>query len=727
MSNSKTINPLYGVEIGSTIDATTGKFSLTVVKGPINAMITQEESQKSMSGESSYVYSDQMNQGSFGLSGSYGISGVSKLQSSMSSYVGNSAAVSSKSVAVNYNAFSIGGVEYIDFEELNASELIAGLSKACQQSILDVLDAYNKVVAAASELDVDLLIILESDDPKYAGVKDLVSTWVNISEKFRTNYGDGLVVGVSWGAFGGVKMLMTAEGNADSWKYGGQSDFSYAGIGKSVAVKATYDGSQSSSEAKVEVDCDHYVSGSVLAPQIDEWFKQVSGKGFSELADVKVMDVAPDMKIKEGAPSIPDFEKPKPDGSITSKVGEIKDLKGLEAFAKASAYDEAKKNNPELTLEQFLKDADSPAQTSVLENFRQNVSENDINTLIFEDDDLLLKTTSQVSTSSKKAEAEKTVEVKGYVPLGVWISNWADLFPWMAQGYYNSIDNIEGEEAVRQRVMLQDYQALSRLYYIAHSSGITEFKRNDPTLPRVTSLSIAVAFGNAAESIQESMGNNEAIKQIYDDLGETPKLIYNLWNEISFLRDCELGMGLLKDGKSIGNQKSGGDSNRQSYELTSIEFSGKNYTAFSQTYKVLPLISPDGDISAFGPEQGGLSSIYSSEIVFSKPGRAKYLTFDFDKNDKVLKNADLGVTLFPIPYAAAKGINWKGMSLSTNIGAVTEFNNSLKQFNDQLSRLNAWSFSSANWDVDWSGEDAYRQKRIIKQYVGLIDEIPNIL
>lgn len=725
MSKLNPINPLYGVEIGSTIDATTGKFSMTVVKAPINTMITQEESTKSMSGESSYVYSDQMNQGSFGMSGSYGISGVSKLQSSMSSYVGNSSAVSSKFVAVNYNAFSLGGVEYIDLEQLNASDLIAGLSKGCKQSVMDVLDAYNTVVAAAAELGVDLLIILESDNPKYADAKKLVSDWVNVSEKFRSNFGDGLVVGVAWGAFGGVNMLMTSEGSSDSWKYGGQADFSYAGIGKSVAVKATYDGSQSSSETNVKVNCTSFVSGSVLAPQIDEWFKQVSGKTFAELADVKVMDVAPDMKIKEGAPSIPDFEKPKPDGGITSKVGEIKDLKGLEAFAKASAYDEAKKKNPDLSLEEFLKEAKQPADTEALESFREDVSQNEIDTLIFENDEILLKTALYATGSSNERESEKT-EVKGYVPLGIWISNWADLFPWMAQGYYNSIDNIGNEEAVRQRVMLQDYQALSRLYYIAHSSGITEFKRKDPSLPRVSSLSIADAFANAAGSMQTSLGDTAKIKNIYDNLGATPRLIYDLWNKVSFLRDCELGMGLMKDGKSIGSPISGGDDNRQSYKLSSIEFSGKNYTAFSQNYKVLPLISPDGDISVFGPKQGGLSSIYTSEIVFSKPGRAKYLTFDYDENSKVLKNADLGVTLYPIPYSAAKDINWKGMSLSTNIGSVTQFNDALKQLNEQLNRLDAWSYSSSNWDVDWNGEDAYIQKRVLKQYVGLIDEISNI-
>jgi len=724
MSNS-TINPLFGVEVGSTVDATTGKFSMTVVKKPISVMITQKESIKSMSGESSYVYADQMNQGSFGLSGSYGITGVGKLKSSMAAYVGNSSAVSSKVVSVNYNAFSIGGVEYIDFEELNASELIAGLSKGCQESVLSVLDAYNAVVKAADELGVDLLVILESDDPKYDDVKKLVSTWVKLSEDFRTNYGDGLVVAVSWGAFGGVNMLMKQEGAASSWKYGGQADFSYAGLTKSVAVKSTYDGSQSTGEAHVEVSCKSYVSGGVLEEQIDTWLKEVTGKSFSQLADVKVMDVAPSMTITADPPAIPDFQTPTPSKSIAGKVGEIKDLEGLEALAKASAYDEAKKKNPDLTLEEFLKGADEPANTEALESFQEDVSENNIDTLLDIDDDLFLrKAQPDAGTLSEEKRSEKS-DFQGYVPMGAWISNWADIFPWMAQGYYNSIDNIEGEEAVRQRVMLQDYQALSRMYYIADSSGITEFKRKDPSLPRVSSRSIAEAFANAAGEMQQCMGDAKKIKEIYEALGESPKAIYDLWNEVAFLRDCELGLGLLKDGKSIGTPTSGNDE-RQTYDLKSIQFSGKNYTAFSQVYKVLPLISPDKEIQVFGPEKGGLSSVYSTEIVFSKPGRAKFIGFDANKKDKTLTNKDLGISLYPIPFSAAKDIDWKGMSLSTNIGSETKFNRSLEHLNEQLRRLDAWSFSSSNWSVNWSGKDAYKQKQIPKQYVGLIDEIANI-
>lgn len=734
MSNSERNNPLYGVTIGATIYALTGEFNSSVVREPISLMITQEESQKYMSGESSYVFSEKMNQGSFGMSGAYGVSGVSLLKSSLSAYVGKSSAASSKSVEVNYNAISVGGIEYINFEQLTASDLIASLNKACQQSIISVLDAYNAVMAEVSKSGLDLLSVLNNNDVQSASLKKLIRLWIDASEQFTHDFGNGLVVGVTWGAFGGVKMVMTSESESKSWKYGGQADFSYANAFASIAVKATYDGSQSSGEANVKVNCTSYLSGSVLAQQVDDWFSQVSNKTFADLAEVNVLDKAPNMDIAHGAPVIPDFVQPDPGYDIVEKVDEIKNLEDLDAMAKASAYDKTKKIDPALTFEEFLNNADKPADKKKLDEFKQKIINNEVDTLSsFANNQNNKAKKIKAEAFNDDLKIEKEIDTKGYVPLGVWISNWPDLFPWMAQGYYNSIDGIDGEDAVKARVMLQDYQTLSRMYYIAHSSGITEFKRKDLSLPKVTSLSIAEAFANAAGKMQDvSRGlGGITIPEIYESLGEAPKHIYKLWNEVAFLRNCELGLGLIKDDKTIGtplqNSDKNNDGTRQAYSLTTCNFNGKNFTSFSRSYKVLPLLTPDGDIWAFGPEQGGLSSIYDKEIVFSKPGRAKYLVFKYNKNDKILSNSDNGIKLYPIPFAAAQNVAWKGMSLSTNIGSVSSLNQSLKSLSDQLGKLNAWSFSSANWNKKWSGKDVYRQRNIKKQYVGLIEEIKNIL
>jgi len=746
MSNSERNNPLYGVTIGATINALTGKFKSSVVKLPVSLMVSQDESQKYMSGESSYVFSEKMNQGSFGLSGAYGVSGVSLLKSSLSAYVGKSSAVSSKSVSVNYNAISVGGIEYINFEQLTASEFMESLNAACKQSITSVLEAYNAVMAAASKSGLDLLNVFHNDDVQSKSLKALVSEWIKASEQFTHDFGDGLVVGVTWGAFGGVKMLMTSESESRSWKYGGQADFSYANTFASVAVKATYDGSQSSGDAKVKVNCTSYLSGTVLSSQINEWFGQVANKTFEDLANVNVIDKAPPMDIPHGAPSIPEFVQPVPEEDIVEKVEEIKNLKGLDTMAKASAYEKTKITNPKLTFNEFINNADKPAKKEKLDEFKKKVINNDIDTLDFSNKkknksgkieekygDLAMGSCESFSPSEAVAfNAE--VKTEGYVPLGVWISNWPDLFPWMAQGYYNSIDNIEGEDVVKARVMLQDYQTLSRMYYIAHSSGIIEFKRRDSSKPKVTSLSIADAFANAAGKMQDvSEGLNGAgIEDIYENLSEAARNIYKLWNKVAFLRNCELGLGLIKDNKTIGNPLQGADknndSNRQTYGLDTCDFDGKNYTAFSRSYKVLPLLTPDGDIWAFGPEQGGLSSIYNKEIVFSKPGRAKYLVFECSKEERILSNSDNEIKLYPIPFSAAQNVSaWKGMSFSTNIGSFKSLNERLKSLSDDLGKLNAWSFSSANWNKSWKGTDVYRQQNIKKQYIGLIDENENVI
>lgn len=733
MNNSERNNPLYGVTIGATIYALTGEFNSSVVREPISLMISQEESQKYMSGESSYVFSEKMNQGSFGMSGAYGVSGVSLLKSSLSAYVGKSSAASSKSVSVNYNAISVGGIEYINFEQLTASDFIASLNKACRQSIVSVLKAYNAVMAEVSKSGLDLLSVFRNNDAQSNSLKKLVSVWINASEQFTHDFGNGLVVGVAWGAFGGVKMVMTSESESRTWKYGGQADFSYANTFASVAVKATYDGSQSSGEAKVKVNCTSYLSGSVLAQQVDEWFSQVANKTFGDLADVNVLDKAPNMDIIHGAPSIPDFVQPEPENEIVEEVDEIKNLEGLDAMAKVSAYDKTKKSDPKLTFDEFLSNADKPANKEKLDDLKKKIINNDIDTLDFSFKNQKNKTKKiEMLAFNEDLKVEKETDTKGYVPLGVWISNWPDLFPWMAQGYYNSIDGIDGEDAVKVRVMLQDYQTLSRMYYIAHCSGIIEFKRKDLSLPKVTSLSIADAFANAAGKMQDISGSlGETAKEIYESLGEAAKGIYTLWNEVAFLRNCELGLGLIKDNKTIGsplqNADKNNDNTRQAYSLITCSFDEKNFTAFSRSYKVLPLLTPDGEILAFGPEQGGLSSIYDNEIIFSKPGRAKYLVFKYNKKEKILINSDNGIKLYPIPFSAAQNVAWKGMSLSTNIGSVNSLNQRLKSLSDQLGKLNAWSFSSANWNKNWSGRNAYRQRNIKKQYIGLIEEIKNVL
>lgn len=736
MEKSETSNPLYGVTIGSIIYSQSGKFSPSVIRAPISRMIAQQQSEKYMSGESSYLYSERMNQGAFGISGAYGASGMSLVRSSLSAYVGASAATTGRSVVVHYSAIAIGGIEYVNFEDLTASDLIASLNGACQEGARAVLTAYNNVVKYAAESKRDIRTALKETDAQSLQLKELVNIWVEASEDFAHDFGDGLVVGMIWGALGGVTMKMTSQSESESWQYGGSADFSYANAFASVAVQATYDGSQSHGKAKVDVVSKGFSWGTVLDAQVKEWLDKVNDKSFSELADVNVIEKAPKMEISRGAPTIPEFHKPEVDEEIEKEVEKIANLDDLKEMAEASAYNKILKTNPKLSFDEFINNAEKPANTEKLKDLQQKIRANDIDTLNFSNKNKAKKAhfmTSNMSKSPDILHAGQEVSTEGYVPLGAWISHWSELFPWMAQGYYNSIDGIEGEEVIRLRVMLQDYQTLSRMYYIAHNAGIVDFKRKDPSHVNVSTLGLGDAFANAAAQVQKAIETSEFgnIQKIYTDLSEATKNIYKLWNEVSFLRSCELGLGLIKDNKTIGaalkntDQKSVGT--RQAYTLTDCDFEGKNYTAFSRAYKVLPLLTPDGDILAFGPEQGALSSIYDNEIVFTKPGRTKYLIFSYDKSARELFHQDHHIKLYPIPFSAAENVSaWKGMSLSTNVGSIRSLNSALASLNDQLEKLRAWTFSSMSWSKKWNGTKLYRQHRIKKQYLGIIDEIENI-
>ncbi|NOU51960.1 hypothetical protein HG263_15615 [Pseudoalteromonas sp. JBTF-M23] len=737
-------NPLHGVTLGSVVHSSVGTvFKGSVLNINVSKMVEQEGSDVYMSGQSSYVYKDRMNEGSFGVSGSYGVSGISQFKSSLAAYAGNAVAQSSKSITVDYSATSVAGVQYIDFENLNVGSFLESLNDSTKSVCSDVLTAYNNVIEAAGNLDVDILSALKHPSD-YQDFIELVNIWVAQSNDFSRLHGDGIVVGVTWGAIGCVQMNMTAQDKANSWQYGGEANFSYANPAASINVKTTYAGSNSSNDAKVDVDCKSFWAGSKLEELTNKWCGEFIGKSYQALADVDVVTKAPSMTIKD-TPKIPDFVKPLENPTLIEKVGKIKDLEGLEVLAKAQAYEQAKAKakakDKTLTLTEFLNQTDEPSNTSGISKTIRNIKGNNVNTLASEEKieskrdvehhslQELSRSASVLSATADSVDTSSSgfLNIQGCVPLGVWIANWADIFPWLARGFYNNVEDFKEIESLQLRVMVQDFLTLSKIYYIAESCGITEIARKDTSKPSIKSGYLADAFANGAAKLQKP---NADMHEVYKELGKDAGAIYSLWNEVGFLRNCELGLGLIKGDKSV-SEKLTGTSERQSYSLVScpFDFESANYHAFSDFYSLLPLITPDQDIWIFGPEQGGLSSIYDNEVVFSKPNeKIKYLSFDYDKTLKVLSAQDGKVTCYPIPFSAAEGdIEWKGMSVSSNVSSQKGLLKNLTDLQESLNGLNAWSFSSSNWPTDWTPNKPYNQQDIPKHYIGLIDEIDTII
>src|SRR3954467_7592511 len=133
-------NPFSGLEIGSCIFSV-GRWGPSVVRGQITRTLVQPTKWASMQGQSDYVYTKQMNQGSTSISGSYG-TGLAKLTTAVSAYVGNSSAQSGRSIKVNYQIVVRGGLEYVDFEDLTPALLIEGLSGAAKSAAKKAITAY---------------------------------------------------------------------------------------------------------------------------------------------------------------------------------------------------------------------------------------------------------------------------------------------------------------------------------------------------------------------------------------------------------------------------------------------------------------------------------------------------------------------------------------------------------------------------------------------------------
>lgn len=725
-------HPFYGIEIGSIIKGNTGLFQASVIpreqddEEGITRMIPDKYVYKNMTGVSSYIYNDKLNQGFAGVSGSYGLSGVARINSGLSVHMGNSVAELTKKVTVNYNVQMISGVEYINFNNLTVEDLINSLDGSPRQMALIALENYNKLMAKIGTAD---LITILKDAASGSEIITLVEEWVSSVQAFFREHGDGIVTGVVWGGIGTVSLTMNNESTANSWKYGSKGNFTYAGLGKAITVEAAYDGSNSNRESKVGVESKSWFIGDCVAAQVAEWSKAVEGKAFSEISGIDLLAKAPQLDDIKPPPTVPAFNTPAKNPGVADKIKEIKDLKSLEAFAKAAAYDKAKETEPELTLEEFLARSRKEADSENVEKLQEGITMNNLDVLAVD---------AQVNMSFKKTQqleasiAEKSITAKkdnNFTALGVWIANWSNLFPWMATGYLNQIDDISStREIIKKQCMIQDFLTLSKIYFMLQATGISSKNFQMDNFDQ-----IANSFSNQAGEIRDNFDKHDIIQTAYEGLGtgtDTQK-IYKIWNDIKFLRSAELGLGVLHKGKSIKDNINKTDNvagfTRVWYDTDRCSFSSKNYSVFSSFLKVVPFITPEGDIYAFGPSQMILNQINDKTAIFSR-NPLTALKLEVDTVKRILKSGD--TEFHPIPFEAAKNMrnsSWKGQSISTNVASIKSIDDHIKNAIQAMEDLNVYSFSSSNWNPNWKPEHFYSISSIKLQYLGLVDEIPNIL
>ncbi|HSI78694.1 MAG TPA: hypothetical protein VK957_22560 [Lunatimonas sp.] len=722
------INPFYAVEIGSVIKGDTGRFLTSIINGDISRMVPDKEVKQTMTGGSSYAYTDSLNQGSVGVSGSYGISGLASINAGLSVYAGNSTAELTKKVAVNYNVQMLSGVEYINFNDLKAEDLINSLQANPKQMALDALDNYN---ALMKKLGTNNLLAIMQKPDEHPEIMKLVNEWVKSVQLFFKEHGDGIVVGVVWGGMGTVSLEMISSSGESSWKYGSKGNFTYSGVGKAITVEAAYDGSNSKRESTVDVKTSSWSSGSCVQAQVAAWSQVVEGKAFSEISSISLLEKAPQVSAVKEPPKIPEFKTPAKDPQVTDKIKEITSLDSLESSAKASTYEQAKKTEKDLTLDEFLKRSEKKADPQPVVDLKKEVATNNLDVLekdVVQQKVKLAESFKAIGQLETKT-AVKPVSLKkddSYTALGVWISNWPDLFPWMATGYLNAIDDLSStQELLKKQSMIQDFLTLGKTYYMLDASGIssTDFKMSPFT-------QIAASFSQQAGYIRDNFDDENVIHSAYDRLSNDAQKIYKKWNDIKFLRSAELGLGVMYKGEksitqTITKTEHSAGYTKVWYKTEVCSFLPKNYSAFSTFLKVIPFITPAGDIYAFGPSQMLLNQINSDGAIFSKnPLTAAKLEVDATK--RILKKGDM--ILYPVQFDAAKDISssWQGQSISTNVASIKNINEHLDNAVKGMKDLNVYSFSSSNWKPNWKPENYYSINSIRKQYIGIVEELHNV-
>lgn len=747
-------NPFYGISVGSTVHEADGSFSAPVIQEGMTRFAAGSEGTIRMSGNSSFMYSDSMNQGSFGVSGSYGVKGVSQYTAAVSAYVGNTNASNSRSTSLSIDLMTWAGIEYIDFNNLTVTELVSGLSENPQAYLLNALDKFNAMRVADSE-----------------ALAAATNAWIVACEEFYARQGTGIVVGVLWGAYGSVNLTFTSKADENKWQYGGDASFTYAGTGASVAVSAAYGGSQSSIAEAGSASVEAYYSGSSVQKEISAWAQQymdLANKGLAELGKQKVTRNA-ELSNNSSAPKVPDFVKPNKKSKVTDLVSQIKDLNGLETYAIAAAYEKYKADGGEGDLDAFMiSRAEANDIAGLVEepvapdlNAPHNQPNPDMN-LRREPQGFLSKT--KATLKSEKLTASPQDE---FVPMGLWIASWSNLFPWLVSGHDNRIPkDAQATDTIRLRTYIQDCRSLENIYHTVYTSG--------STIVDVNFRALRDAFGHAAFKaidVMRDLNNVDVQAKLHaliSELSQVAHKIYSVWVDNPILREYQLGGGLYatdERGKAYGSLSSLKfapspiSHNVMTFKNSGFEIDKAplNTEAFAQDIKGRPVILPDGNIVVFltngekdssGFLGGDRDIVNGFDIVLStsKKIQTEYEWENFlsaipfkvtskgleavgripmpwpDKKELLLGYPGI-YHLIPIPFSAANGVDWRFGATTTGTGNLQS---QLDKLRDDLKNRPQWSLDSDHWKgFTWS-DNAFSLREIKPSYIGITEEVKNI-
>lgn len=799
-------NPFAMIDIGSTFDMDKGVFTRPVFDEAITAMSPTSAGRISLSGNSEYVYDDNMNQGSMAVSGSYGANGISKVSGSLKAYVGRTHSDTSNTLSISGNIVKCAGIEYVDFDSINIAELIASLKQNVKSDLMKVLDTYLAAKQAMGQDDEDLQ-------------NDAMAAWVTASDHFKRANGTAVVIGVLWGGWGAVTLTLETGEHETRWKGGGEGNFTYEGTGASVSVSAAFGHSEDHRDANANASVVGRWNGDCVADRVNAWqssLETLATKGISELAKSDFTKGADFPKPVE-APKIPALRKPKKESSdaIADKIKDIKDLDGLKAFSHASAYDKYKANGGKKSLRKYLEDADKANKVkfptgavSPRTKLVDDPDEFDGIADLFSGDDQTggavgnagdnvagafrigaeagMGAVAAADPSSAKdpapPPAKRASKAPEYEPMGIWLTQWSALFPWLVSGQDNRVPKSALPTSLLQfRTMHQDFITLFRLYRRVDAEGFSVVKReggNDVESEDFDLRAIADSFSAAISSCEDFITaklSNETgpktrqlisafIDERMDRLTSDARKVYELYDSTELFRKCELGGGVVvrrKQSEAIGDSVMGSVTS-QIIRFDKCFFEGlkgnDNFDAFRKFAKAWPIPLPDGkivmwfsqvahdlDFSLKGALLCHLNKLpygvtwYECYRVGTGRDHREFgdpIEFEIDLKNNCFKGLSwfkddfVFWDIFPIPFSAAyRQKDWRGCALATGLGALPD---QLAKLKTDLEGKPAWNFEHEAWkdtnlSADGMKDFAIQLPLVPKTYTGLVDEPRNVM
>ncbi|MBQ4864788.1 hypothetical protein J8L98_24185 [Pseudoalteromonas sp. MMG013] len=747
IDGSKQKNPLYSAKIGSIFNSETGKIGSTVIGGEVSVMNYSMQTSQAMTGASQSCYSESMNRGSFTLSGNYGISGISRFKSAVSGYLGNSSAVKNNSIVIEYNYMISVGTEYIDFNNMKVADFLSNLKEAEKVAAIAALDEFSKLVKLYPHEPLKNIMKNPDNFPDFI---DSFKKWINACKNFKKTANDCFVVGVDWGGIAQVKTEFTKKSSQSTWKYGGNMNFTYSGLSNATTIGGTYDGSSSDSSTDVRVDIHSDSIGGCASTYAENWTNQLQNKSQEELWDTKVFDQAPAIANQVTPPAMPELTKKEASKSLTDKIGSIKDLDGLKAYAQAEAYEKAKLKDSKLTLTEFLTWSNEKSNTTQEQKLEDQISSNTVTTI--SEENLLNERQKRREISNKftyqKFHTESSLNSDPeYVALGIYIIKWSDIFPWLNEGILNEVVDIsEASLDAKIQTMAQDFLALSRIYAIASdgnlycelvywNGGLWETLKDE--------------FYGGVYDILSLLGNPDKgqsdLDDIYLRLTKEAREIYTTWVKNPMLRNFEVcGSAIIKgetfSGEIISGHKHGITEFKK--EKSNFDFKAKNYFSFKKSLKLIPIIVGKNRIRCMGPTSddslgylGTRNDSYTNDhlvygivnLGYTMHGSGISIAhFETSERDgcSFLKcnSTDAEIGLIPIPYSATKHSDgWTGTTINTNLSSYELMRENIQSTIDSTKTMDKMTFIPNQWQgiTDWNG--FFPNNELYPQYVGLLE------